>query len=132
VTLIGQSFFGAGDLDQQIGALRPRVQVLGFGNCRLGVMRQERRDFQRNPSVHTAGAIVDRPEQVRGLGEILQRQLEEQSLPQLALRESAPDRVVVVIAVLDCVVEDRRIGREPGDRQLVDVMPKDARSQQVA
>src|SRR5262249_52053161 len=46
--------------------------------------------------------------------------------------EFALDRVVVVVAVFDRVVKDRRIGCEPGDRQLIDVAPKHASSQQVA
>src|SRR5262249_2215798 len=111
----GESFFGAGDLDEQIGTLRPPVQVLGFGNRGLGVMREERRDFQRNPPVHTIGAVVNRPEQIRGLGEILQRYLEEQSLPRLALRYFTSYRIIVVAAVLDRMIEDRRVGCEPSD-----------------
>ena len=63
----GQAFGGAGDLDQQIGTLRPRVQILGRGERRLGVVREQRRDFQRNPSVHAAGPVIDRPEQIGGL-----------------------------------------------------------------
>jgi hypothetical protein len=40
----------------------------------LAVVRQQRRDFQRNPSVHAADSVVDRPEQGRRLREVLQRE----------------------------------------------------------
>jgi len=56
---------------------------------------------------------VNRAEQIRGLREIFQREFEEQLLPRLALRELAFDRIVVVAAVLDRVVEDRRVGCSP-------------------
>ena len=39
-----------------------------------GRVRQQRRDFQRNPAVHAAGSVVDRPEQDRRLREVLQRE----------------------------------------------------------
>src|SRR5262249_16064178 len=51
---------------------------------------------------------------------------------RLALRQLAFDRVVVVFAVLDRVIKDRRVGGQPGDRQLVDVAPEHGRPQQVA
>jgi hypothetical protein len=50
----------------------------------------------------------------------------------IAVREFAFDRVIVVIAVPDRMVEDRRVGRQPGDRQLVDVAPEGAGPQQIA
>jgi len=64
-----------------------------------------RRDFQRNPTVHAAGSVINRPEQVRCLRQILQREFEEEFLPRLAFCELAFDGVVVVVAVLDRVVE---------------------------
>jgi hypothetical protein len=38
------------------------------------VVREQKRAFQRNPSVHAAGSVVDRPEQDRRLREVLQRE----------------------------------------------------------
>jgi hypothetical protein len=92
------------------------VQVLGDGNRRVGVVRQQRRDFQRNPTVHAAGSVMNRPEQVRRLREVVQREFEEEFFFGLAFCELAFDGVVVVATVLDRVVEDRRIRCQPGDR----------------
>src|SRR6266567_7853199 len=75
---------------------------------------------------------MDRPEQVRRLREVVQREFEEEFLPRLAFRELALDGVVVIAAVLDRVVEDRRIRRQSGDRELVDIAAEHARPQQVA
>src|SRR5262249_44370761 len=55
-----------------------------------------------------------------------------QFLPRLACRELALDGVVVVAAVLDRVVEDCRIGCEPGDREVIDIAAERASAQQVA
>src|SRR5258708_6129889 len=143
VTLIGtprkdrlfdgrQAFGGAWNLDEDIGTPRLRVQVLGLGNRRFGVVRQQRRDFQRNPTVDAAGSVINQPEQVRRLRKVVQREFEEQLLPRLALCDLALDGVVVVAAVLDRVIEDRRIRCQPGDRELVDIAAEHARLQQVA
>src|SRR5215467_11105376 len=75
-----QAFWGARDLDEDIVTPRLRVQGLGLGNRRLRIVRQQRRNFQRNPTVDTAGSVMNRPEQVRRLREILQRELEEEFL----------------------------------------------------
>src|SRR5215467_17 len=122
----------ARNLDEDIGALRLAVQVLGLGKGGFGVVRKQRRDFQRHPAVHATGSIVNRPKEIRRLFDILQRELEEQLLPRFALRELALDRAIVVAAVLDRVVEDRRIRGQPRHRELVDVAAQHARLQQVA
>src|SRR3984893_18749292 len=54
------------------------------------------------------------------------------SSPRLALLEFLADGGVIVIAVLDRVVEDCRVGRQPGDRKLVNVAAQRAAAQQVA
>jgi hypothetical protein len=74
---------------------------------------------------------VDRSEQVRRLRAVLQSDLEEQFFPGLAFRDFALDGVIVVAAVLDRMVEDRGIGREPGDRKLVDIPAEHTSAQQI-
>jgi hypothetical protein len=108
------------------------VQILGFGQGGFGVMSQERGDFQRNPSVDAAGPLVDRTEQVSGLGEILERQFEEQILTGLAFLEFLTDGCVIGGAILDGMIEDRRVGCQPGDREFVDVAAERAAFQQVS
>src|SRR5262249_7021822 len=65
--------------------------------------------------------LVDRPEHLGGTCQIRQRQVEEQVLSRSCRWRLPGDVVVVVSAVLNGVVEDRRIGRQPGDREIVDV-----------
>src|SRR5205085_7284084 len=77
-------------------------------------------------------SLMNRLEQVGGLAEIIERELEEQALARLALRDLVSDGVVIIAAVLDGVVEDGGIGCEPGDRKFIDVAAEHARSQQVA
>ena len=116
----------------RFGRRRARVQALGRGESAGGVVGQQRRHLQRHPAVHAVGAVVDRAEQIGGPREILERQLEEQRLAGLALVQLFADRGVVGAAVLDRVVEDRRIRGEPGDRKLVDVALERAAVEQVA
>ena len=69
---------------KQVRPPRPGVQILGRGKGAGRVVGQQRRHFQRHPAVHAVGPIVDRPEQVGGPREVLERQLEEQRLARLA------------------------------------------------
>ena len=71
------------DLDEEIGPSRPGVEFLGRGEGAGRVMGQQGRDFQRHPAVDAVGLVVDRPKQIGGLPEVLQRQLEEQRLADL-------------------------------------------------
>ena len=87
----GQAFLGAGNLDEQVGPRRPGVQFLGRGEGAGRVVGQQRRDLQRHPAVHAVGPVVDRPEQIGGLREVLERQLEEQLLARLAFLQLLAD-----------------------------------------
>ena len=54
---------------------------------------------------------MHRPEQIRGSGDVSQRQLEEERLAGLPFGQLTPDGGVVCGAVLDGVIEDRRVRR---------------------
>src|SRR3954470_1077177 len=75
---------------------------------------------------------MDRAEEVGRPGQVLQRKLEEQVLPGLALRHFLADPGVIVTAALDGVLEDRRVRGQPGDREIMDVATERAAGQQVA
>ena len=96
------------------------------------VVGQQRRYLQRHPPVHAVGPVVDGSKQIGGLGEVLQRQIEEERLARFSFRQIFADRGVVSGAVLDGVVEDRRIRGQPRHRQLVDVALERAAGQQIA
>ena len=80
-----------------------------------GRMRQQRRDFQRNPAVDAARAIPRRAEQVSSGSQVVERELEEQCLPGLAFLDLGGNVGVVRRAALDSVVEDGRVRRQSGD-----------------
>ena len=101
----------------------------GRSDRRCSVVRQKWRYFERDPTIHTTGPVIDRSKQIGGLREVLERKREEQPLCRLALGDFASFRIVVVTAVLDRMIKNGRIGCEPSDRQIVDVAPKDSRSQ---
>jgi len=53
---------------------RPLAQELFGGGNGLGrVMREQRRHLKRHPSIHTVCAVMNRPEEVSGPAEIVER-----------------------------------------------------------
>src|SRR5262249_37459472 len=125
------SFRRAGNLDQQVRPRRARVQLSGGGECARRVVGQQRRHFQRYPSVHAVRLVPDRSKQIGRARQILERQLEEQGFARLPLPHLLLDGGVVRLAVLDRVVEDRRVGGQPRHRELVDVTRERTVLQQV-
>ena len=104
------------------------MQILRLAQRRLRVVGEQRRDFERDPAIDAGSALVNRTKQIRGPRDVLQRDLEEQLLARLAGSRLRADRRVVGRAVLDRLIEDRRVRSEPGDRQLVDVALRACRS----
>src|SRR6185437_10488315 len=103
----------AGNLDEQVVAPRLAVQRGRRPDRGLGVIRKQRRNFQRDESVHAVAGVERRLEQVGGAGEVLQRQREEQVFAVLPVGKQVGDRAVVVVSAGDGLVEDRRVGRQP-------------------
>src|SRR5258706_5648045 len=120
------------NLDEQIGTLRASMQLRHRADGPRGIVCQQGRDFQRNPAVYAAGAVVDLTEQVGGLDQILERQFKEQRFARFALCCLLADRGVVMASVLDGFIEDRWVGGEPRHRKIADVAPQCAVRQQAA
>ena len=59
------------------------------------VVGEQRRHFERHPAVDAVGPLVDWTEQIGGARQVFERELEEQLLAGLALRELVGDRGVV-------------------------------------
>src|SRR5205823_12778054 len=104
-----QPFDGAGNLDEDIRAPSARMKVDYLRECRLGVVREQRRDFERHVSIDTAGALKGRTEQVGGARDVVERELEEKLFGCFARLQQPATGVVVGGAVLDRMVEDGRI-----------------------
>ena len=84
------------------------------------------------PAIDAVGSVVDGTEEVRGLRQVGERELEEQRLARLALRQLLADVGVVVRASLDRLVEDGGIRRQPRDRQLVAIALERAAREELA
>ncbi len=128
----GSARGGAGDLDVEVVALRLLVQLRGLGDSGLGVVGEQGRDLERYPAVYPIGADVDRREEVGGVAQVGKRQLEEEILGRGGGGARLGDLLVVGVALRDRLVEDRRVGGEPGDRQTVDVAAEDPLAEHLA
>jgi hypothetical protein len=75
----GQALFGSRNLDQQVRSPGAAVKIDCFSERGLGVVRENRRHFERHPAVDAVRSLVDRAKEVRGLRDVLQRNLEEKA-----------------------------------------------------
>src|SRR5258708_13367464 len=64
---------------------------------------------------------MKRRKQIRSLGNVCQREVEEEGLAGFSSSQVVANGRVVVRAGFDGVIENRRIGSEPAHRQLVDI-----------
>src|SRR5215467_2297794 len=108
------------------------MRRLGRAERARGVVGEERRHLERDPAVHTVGAVPDGTEKIGGPRQVFDGQLEEERLPRLALAHLLPDGRVVGRAVLDGVIENGGIRGETGHGELVDVALEGAVLQDVA
>ena len=128
----GDAGGGARNLDEKIGPLRAPVQPGGGLDGAGGVIGQQRRDLERYKAVDAAGGVVHRPEQVRRLRQVLQRQFEEQLLARLAGGGFVVDGIVIKIGFLDRLVENGGVGRQSSHRILGDIARQRTAGQQSA
>ena len=111
----------AGNLDEDVGPARPRVELFRRGDGARRVVGEPGRDLERRPAIDAIGCLMSRTEQVGGRAHVLEREFEEKGLAGLAGCRLLADGSVVIIAVLDGMIEDGRIRGKPSDRELVDV-----------
>jgi len=111
----------ARNLDVQVGTLGQLVYGQGGFDGRLGVARQQRRYLHRHPAVRPLGAVPNRPEDVGRAPQILEGEFDEQGFARESGARLLLDAGVVARPAADGLVENRRVGREPGDGQFVDV-----------
>ena len=126
-----QPLLGPRDLDEHVLSSGACMQVGRGAHAAGGVVGEQRRDLQRHPAVDPGRPVMYRREQVRCSAEVLDRQLEEQRLALGRCRRLAAD-LVVVGARLDRLVKDRWVGRQAGDRKLVDVALQLARVEHLS
>jgi hypothetical protein len=120
-SIAGTPAGGSGDLDVEVVPFRLRVQARRLLGRALGVVGDQRRELERDPAVDAGGAPVHVGEEVGRVAQVGDRDLEEGLLAREPLRVELGDLLVVVLAARDRLFEDRRVGGEAGDRELVDV-----------
>ena len=131
-SIAGSPSSRARDLDEELGRPARACSCLACAIVLRRVVGQQRRDLQGDPAVDAVGGVVDGPEEVGSLSQILDRQFEKELLIRLALPYVLADGRVIGLALGNGVIEDGGIRGEPGDRQLVDVALERAARQQIA
>ena len=120
---------GAGDLDEEVLALGLGVERRRLLDRLAAVVGEQRRDLERAEAVDAGGALVHAGEEVGGVPQVGDGELEEDPLVGVGADALAGlgggadlgDLLVVGVAAGDRLVEDRRVRGQAGDRELVDV-----------
>ena len=120
-SIAGRPSVVPGILMNRFGCCARACSSLAAAMVRSGIVGQQRRNLERYPAVDAAGPPAHRPKHLGGLCQVLDRQFEKQFFARLAFVELRPDRRIVGGAVADGLIEDRRVRRQSGHRQLVDV-----------
>ena len=105
-----QPLEGGRDLDEQVGTVDRLPELLGHGDGALGVVLQARVDLDGDPAVHPVGGVVDRPQDVAGVADVLGGELEDGLVHVGPGPHQLGDLVGVGLAVGQGVGEDRRVG----------------------
>ena len=118
----GQAGLSGGHLDHHVGPVQSRVQVACLADGALGVVSQVGRDLQTHHAIHPVGGLIDRPQDVGGIANVLDGQGEEQlAAGQLGIfAQHPPQDLVVLVTGRQRLVEDRRIGRETAQVVVLD------------
>ncbi len=110
VWIAGQPGFGAGHLDHQVAPVDLVPEPPRLLDRRVRVHRQIGRDLEADEAVAALRLLVDRVELVRSFLDVADRQiLEERSRIEVARSFRRRDQRVVIIAVADRLLEDRRV-----------------------
>ena len=107
------------------------MELEGLGHCRVAVMRQQWRDFERDPAVGAGGTGVDTRERVSRAAQVVDGQREEEILPPEPGIDQVADGLVIGIAAVDGLVVDGGVRRQARHRQIGDVAIERAAVEQI-
>ena len=111
----GQAGRRGGDLDHEVWAVHRGDQAAGFFDRALGVVGQARGNLQADEAVGHAGLVEDRAQHVAGGGDVVNGDGLEHLLGREALGAETADVLVVGVAALDGLLEDRGVGGHAAD-----------------
>jgi hypothetical protein len=128
-----ESCRGAGDLDQQIGTSDGRPEPPRLLQRPGRIVGQVGRDLQADVAIPSLGLLVDRPEQIRGLRDVLDGELLVEGFPiEIPLLLRRLQRRIVIGAAGDRLRKNGRVGGHPTQPILPDQGLKCAGSEQTA
>ena len=117
----GQAFRRRRHLHHQVLAADVVPEPLGLGDGALGVHRQIGRYLQADKAVVTVELVIDRPQHIGRVLDVLDRDLFEQlGHRAVALFQGAPDRAVIFVGTADRLLENRRIRGDALDAVGID------------
>ena len=104
----------------QVRVVDRLVQVDRLLEGSLGVVGEPRVDLDRDVAVDAARPLPHGEEHVARITNVVLGQPEEHLARVVGRLEQSTQLVVVVVALRDRLLEDRRVRRDAGDRALVD------------
>ena len=99
----------AGNLDEDVGAINLRVELLRLGDSRVGVVGQLGRYLERNETVEVVGPGVNVAEEVGGALKVRDCGLKKDLLIGHIAAVEAMNLLVIGVAAGDRLLEDRRV-----------------------
>ena len=109
-----------GDLDHQVGPVDEPPVHPRLLERPVGVVRQPRRDLERDVAVEAAAVLVHAAQHVGGELHVAHREPAVDLARRQALGGGLGDVGVVVGRAEDRLLEDRRVRRDPAERVLLD------------
>jgi hypothetical protein len=87
-----------------------------------GVVREQRRKFDRDPAIDTFGGLENRHEHESSTAQVLQRQFEKQRFAGFPGSGFFQNPAIIGIAGSDCLNEDGRVRGQSGNAECIDVV----------
>src|SRR6185437_11677374 len=75
-----QTFASARNLDEEVWASAASMKLLSLGDRVRRIMGKQRRNLHRYPAIGSIGPVVNRPEEIGSLPQVLERKLEKERL----------------------------------------------------
>jgi len=115
-----QPFVSRRDLDEDVGAADPLMELVRHQDRPLGVVCHAGQHLDAHVAVLVPGSIVDGLQHVGRHLDVFDHQAEEDFLVRLVTPDQGLQRVVIVTASADRLLEDRRIRGHADHGILVD------------
>ena len=120
------------DLDHHVRAVDEPPEALGLGGGAFGLVGQARVDLDRDPAVLAVGAVEDRPQDVARPPDVVGHEVADGAVDGDLAHLQVAHLLVVGVALLQGLLEDRRVAGHPDDVLVVDQLLQVAAAQPLA